>query len=50
VQDYLLKDVTCHIPEGSYIGVCGERGAGKTTIFKVRETEGRLRDGEGEKS
>lgn len=31
----LLKDISFKIPAGSYVGICGERGAGKSTMFKL---------------
>ena len=42
----LLKNVNFTVEAGSFVGICGERGAGKTTLFKLLQ---RLYDpGEGE--
>ena len=30
-----LRNVTFHIPAGSFVGICGHSGAGKTTMFKL---------------
>jgi ABC-type multidrug transport system ATPase subunit len=31
----MLKDVSFKVEAGSFVGICGERGAGKTTMFKL---------------
>ena len=31
----LLKNVNFTVEAGSFVGICGERGAGKTTLFKL---------------
>lgn len=31
----MLKDVSFKVKAGSFVGICGERGAGKTTMFKL---------------
>jgi ABC-type Na+ transport system ATPase subunit NatA len=31
----MLKNVSFKIPAGAFVGVCGERGAGKTTMFRL---------------
>ena len=31
----VVKHASFHIPAGAYVGICGERGAGKTTLFKL---------------
>ena len=35
MQSAMLKDANFRIPEGAFVGICGERGAGKTTLFKL---------------
>jgi len=34
-QKNMLKGVSFDIPAGSFVGICGESGAGKSTIFKL---------------
>ena len=31
----MLKNVSFKVKAGSFVGICGERGAGKTTLFKL---------------
>jgi ABC-type multidrug transport system fused ATPase/permease subunit len=31
----MLKNISYTIPEGSFVGICGERGAGKSTMYKL---------------
>ena len=31
----MLKNISFTIKEGSFVGICGERGAGKSTIYKL---------------
>ena len=31
----LLKDASFTVKEGSFVGICGERGAGKSTLFRL---------------
>jgi ABC-type multidrug transport system fused ATPase/permease subunit len=35
MQKYMLKDASFKIEAGSFVGICGERGAGKSTMFKL---------------
>ena len=35
MQSNLLKGISFAIKPGSFVGICGERGAGKSTLFKV---------------
>jgi ATP-binding cassette subfamily B protein len=46
----LLRGASSSIQAGSFVGICGERGAGKTTIFRLLlrlydVTEGEIRIG-----
>ena len=34
-KEPILKDVTMHIPKGSFIGIVGGPGSGKSTLFKL---------------
>ena len=34
-KEPVLKDVTMHIPKGSFIGIVGGPGSGKSTLFKL---------------
>jgi ABC-type multidrug transport system fused ATPase/permease subunit len=31
----MLNKVSFKVKEGTFVGICGERGAGKTTLFKL---------------
>ena len=35
MQNNLLKKIDFNIKAGSFVGICGERGAGKSTLFKL---------------
>ncbi len=35
MQKSMLKGASFTIPGGSFVGICGERGAGKSTMFKL---------------
>ena len=35
MQSNMLKNISFTIKEGSFVGICGERGAGKSTIYKL---------------
>ena len=35
VQTNMIKNANFRVPEGAFVGICGERGAGKTTLFKL---------------
>ena len=35
LQKRMMNNVTCQIKKGSFVGICGARGAGKTTLFKL---------------
>ena len=35
VEDWILKDLSCHINENEKIALIGNNGAGKTTLFKI---------------
>ena len=34
-QEHVCKHVSFNILKGSFVGICGERGAGKSTLFKL---------------
>jgi len=34
-NDFALKDVTIHVPQGTRLGIIGPNGGGKTTLLKV---------------
>ena len=35
IEDWILKDLSCHINENEKIALIGNNGAGKTTLFKI---------------
>ena len=35
MRNHLLKGISFRIKAGSFVGICGERGAGKSTLFKL---------------
>ena len=34
-DDLILKDFTCHVSKGEYVGFCGTSGVGKSTLFNI---------------
>ena len=34
-KGFTLRNVSFHVPAGSFVGICGKSGAGKTTLFKL---------------
>ena len=34
-QEHVCKHASFKILKGSFVGICGERGAGKSTLFKL---------------
>ena len=35
MRKYMLNAISFKVKAGSFVGICGERGAGKTTLFKL---------------
>jgi iron complex transport system ATP-binding protein len=34
-HDWILRDISCHVDKGAFIGVIGPNGSGKTTLLKL---------------